>query len=187
VIRDIGDIDLGDWSPDGQFLLYELRDHSTAVQNLWLMPVAGDRQPQLFLRTDFNKVDPQFSPGGRWVAYSSDESGTSEVYVQSFPDPRSRWQISTSGGKRPRWRRDSKELFYLAANDTLMAVPVDSGVAFKAGAPKMLFTSPNAGKQAETYFDVSSDGERFLFNVVVQPPKPSSITVVLDWMADVKK
>jgi Tol biopolymer transport system component len=183
VSRDFGSLILDHWSPDGQFLLFELFDHSTAIHNLWLMPVAAGRQPQLFLRTNFNKVDAQFSPDGRWVAYGSDESGTSEVYVQSFPDSRSKWQVSTNGGKLPRWRRDGRELFYFEANDTLMAVPVDSGVAFNARAPKALFASPNAGKGVETRYDVAPDGERFLFNVVAQPAKPSSITVVLNWQS----
>jgi eukaryotic-like serine/threonine-protein kinase len=187
VKRDFGSVVLDQWSPDGQFLLYELFDHTTAVHNLWLMPTAGDQPARLYLRTDFNKVDAQFSPDGQWVAYGSDESGKSEIYVQSFPDPASKWQVSTNGGKRPRWRRDGKELFYLALNDALMAVPVGSGVRFTAGTPRLLFAAPGAGGALETRYDVSPDGQRFLFNVLAQPAKPSSITVVLNWTADVKK
>jgi eukaryotic-like serine/threonine-protein kinase len=187
VTRDFGSVILDHWSADGKLLLFEMFDHSTATHDLYVMPIGADRQPRLFLRTDFNKVDAQFSPDGRWVAYGSDESGSSEVYVQSFPDPRSKWQLSTNGGRRPRWRRDGKELFYLGTNHLLMAAPVDSGRTFGAGRPFALFESPNVGKGIETQYDVSPDGQRFLFNVVARAAKSPSITVVLNWTAELKK
>ena len=187
VKRDFGSLVLDHWSSDGRYLLFELFDHSTVIRDLWFMQVAADEQPRVFLRTLFNKIDAQFSPDGRWVAYASDDSGTFEVYVQSFPDPRRKWQVSTNSGKRPRWRRDGRELFYLTASDTLMAVPIDSGTAFSAGTPKALFESPNAGKGIKSRYDVDPGGERFLFDAVAQGATPPAITVVLNWTADTKR
>jgi serine/threonine protein kinase/Tol biopolymer transport system component len=188
VKRDFGSVVLDHWSPDGRYLLFELFDHTTAIHDLWFTQVvAAEQQPRVFLRTPFNKVDAQFSPDGRWVAYASDDSGEFNVYVQSFPEPRNKWQISTNGGRLPRWRRDGKELFYLTAGDMLTAVPIDSGGEFRAGAPKPLFESPNARKRIKGRYDVHPSGDRFLFDAVAEGAKPPAITVVLDWTADVKR
>ena len=92
--------------------------------DLWVLPLFGDRKPFPFVATSVNKGNGQFSPDGRWVAYQSNESGRYEVYVQPFPGPGGKWQVSTDGGIAPRWRRDSKELFYIAPNGKLMAVPI---------------------------------------------------------------
>lgn len=128
-----------DWSPDGQYLLYEVGDVKTG-RDLWVL-TAGDRKPFPYLNTPFNERQGQFSPGPasgpRWIAYTSDESGQSQIYVQSFPAGAGKFQISAGGGNQPRWRRDGKELFYIAADGKLMAVEVKTAPTFEAGARRL--------------------------------------------------
>ena len=112
-----------DWSPDSRFLLYQHGDPKTGW-DLAAMPMMGDRKPTVVASTPFEERGGQFSPDGRWVAYQSNESGRSEIYVQSFPGPGGKWQVSTAGGTDARWRPDGKELFFLAPDAKLMAVSV---------------------------------------------------------------
>lgn len=129
-----------------------------------------------------------FSPDGRWVAYRSNESGEGEIYVAPFPGPGEKIRISSTGaaGGYPRWRRDGKELFYLASDRTLVAVPVDGqGSKFEAGVAKSLFqTRPSLGRDP---FDVSPDGKRFLILTTPQETADEVVTVVLNWTAALKK
>ena len=123
----------------------------------------------------------EFSPDGRWLAYVSNESGREEVYVQAFT-PSSlhsgRWQISTFGGSAPRWRRDGRELFYIASDQKLMAAPVASNGTFQAGPPKPLFQTRSSGFLR---YDVTANGQRFLVNTTLVDPSSSLPTVVLNW------
>src|SRR5262249_39294339 len=89
-----------DWSPDGRFVLFRKTDPQTGV-DLWVLPVSGDKRPSPFLKTPFDEWDGQFSPGGKWIAYESNESGRFEIYVQPFPGPGEKFQISTNGGAQP--------------------------------------------------------------------------------------
>jgi hypothetical protein len=105
------------------------------------------------------------SPDGRWIAYTSDETGNPEVYVQSFPTPGGKWQISTSGGADPRWRRDGRELFFISSDRKLMAVEVKSDSVFQAGLPRELFATGVSGLvDVRTHYAVTTDGRRFLVN-----------------------
>ena len=149
------------WSPDGKFLLYLALPGSVATGNdLWVLPTSGDRQPFPFLQTRFSETAGQFSPNGRWIAYISTESGRPEVFASAFPDAGGTRQVSTGGGTFLRWRRDGKELYYLALNGTLMAATVNSDrAAFEVTAVKPLFATSLYG---DFPFDVSPDGQRFL-------------------------
>src|ERR1017187_2296929 len=99
-----------------------------------VLPLTGDRKPYPFVRTQFSEDEGIFSPDGKWVAYESDESGRSEVYVRPFPGPGTPFPISTGGGANPRWSRDRKELYFVAPDSMLMAAPVTArGAAFVAG------------------------------------------------------
>ena len=111
-----------DWSVDGHFIVYETEDAKTEV-DLWALPLLGDQEPFPFLQTEFPEREGSLSPNGSWMVYDSTESGRREVYVQSFPTPGSKWQVSTQGGSTPKWRKDGRELFYLANDNRLMAVP----------------------------------------------------------------
>ena len=181
-----------DWSRDGRFLLYVDYDPKTK-QDLWVLPVSdgapGGRTPAVFLRTESNENQGQFSPDGRFVAYTSDESGKFEVYVSTFPTSGGgKWTISNGGGTQPRWRRDGKELLYFTGDGKLMSVDVTPGAAFKAGAQKVLFQAPIYGtaNSTQTRWDVTPDGQRFLINTV-SGDASVPLTVVLNWQAALKK
>ena len=136
-------------------------------------------------RRTFDERQGQFSPDGKWIAYQSNESGRFEIYVQPFPGPEGKSLISTNGGGQVRWRRDGKELFYIALDGRLMAVPVQpasSGQAVDSGTPVPLFATPVGGApQVRQQYIVSSDGQRFLMKTVTEEAGPSPITVILNW------
>jgi hypothetical protein len=185
-----------DWSRDGRFLLYAKVDPKTNC-DLWVLPLATDGTrggtPAPFANSAFNEDQGQFSPDTHWIAYVSDESGRFEVYVRPFPVPPgggSKTQVSRGGGMQPRWRRDGKELFYFSLDGNLMAVDATQGPMFKAGVPRSLFRSHIARHGKEPPLDsfawgVTPDGKRFLINTVKTASR--SITVVLNWDAELKK
>jgi serine/threonine protein kinase len=175
-----------DWSRDGRFIIYRsLVDPNQG--DLWVLPLFGDHRPYPFVATPANEAYAQFSPDGRWVAYYSDKSGQYEIYVQPFPGPGGELLVSNAGGTQPRWNRNGKELFYIAADGKLMSVSVQrttDGQTFKLGTPVELFAThlvavvPSAQRQQ---YAVSPDGQRFLMNVPVENASVSPITVVLNW------
>jgi serine/threonine protein kinase len=181
-----------DWSKDGRFILYQRPGEKTG-QDLWIAPLSGDRKPYPYLQTQFEEQDGQFSPDGKWVAYSSNESGQYEVYVQSFPPSGAKFPISSGGGSEPQWRNDGKELFYLVADQTLMATAVELGRSasepFWAGLPKPLINVPPASTIGRTRrsYAVSNDGQRFLITDVGRVGNASPLTVVLNWQARLKE
>jgi len=170
-----GDVNLDDWSQDGKHLIYE--DDGT-----WALPLVGDRKA--FPITTSNDSDinyPQVSPNGRWMLYQSNESGRLEVYAVPFGGGQGKWQISNSGGIWPRWRRDSKEIFFSTLDGVLTAVPVsDITGQLQVGGARPLFRLPGSA------YDVYPDGQKFLVNVLGdQNAKP--ITLVTNWTAELKK
>jgi hypothetical protein len=167
-----------DWSRDGRYLL------STNNGDLWIL---ADGKSNPFQRTEFNESDGQFSPDGKWIAYTSDESGRPEVYVQSFPASGGKWLISIAGGSQPRWRRDGKELFYLAPDGKLMAVPVNTGAGFEYGTATVLFQAPIQEFPSTIGYAVASEGQRFLIRGISKEAKASPITVMTNWQALLKK
>ncbi len=175
-----------DWSSDGQFIVYQTHNPKTKW-DLWVLPMPGDRQPFPFLQTEFNEQQAQFSPDGKWIAYTSDESGAPEVYVQTFPASGGKWRVSTGGGNQPQWRRDGKELFYIAADRKLMAVDVKLGATFEAGVPKTLFsTRVLTLTEFRNHYAVTADGQRFLINSMIEEISATPISVVVNWTADLK-
>lgn len=174
------------WSADGRFLLYYRLDPKTR-QDLWVLPLAGDRQPALFLQTPFTDTNGRFSPDGRWIAYTSDDQGRYEVNVQPFPASGGKWQIST-GGQLPCWRSDGKELYYLSLDGKLMAVEVKPGGSFEATAPRALFDLAPAWALGGTRsYTVTAAGDRFLFIRAREEAASLQFTVVTNWTAEVKK
>jgi hypothetical protein len=174
------------WSPDGRFIAYVTVDPKTDSSDIWIVPVSGDRKPTPFLQTKSDEGHARISPNGRWMAYSSNESGTMGVYVTRFPEREGQWTVSTTGGNFPVWRRDGRELFYRAADGVLMAVPVAPGSEFTPGAPIPLFR-PQAAIGAlglGTFYDVAPDG-RFLVNIFLERTSPPA-TVVLNWRAGIE-
>jgi WD40-like Beta Propeller Repeat len=169
-----------DWSADGRFLAF-MTVGGPGRSDIWILSLA-DGKTTPYLSTEFDESDAQFSPDGRWMAFSSDESGKLEVYVQSFPGPGGKWQISTSGGAAPKWRRDGKEIFYLAPDGKLMAVDVQAAATFEVGVPKALFDT-RCKKAPTREYDVSSDGQRFLVNQALGETTATPITLIQNWSA----
>ena len=175
-----------DWSRDGKFLMYNYQ-LSPANIYLYVLPLAGDRKPVPYLKTEFRTSQGQFSPNGQWVAYRSLESGRAEIYVQGFSldssQPRGKWQISVDGGEIPRWRRDGKELFF-HYGDGYFAVDVKSdGSSFQAGIPKPLFATPAVVTTtgAGSPFVVTHDGQRFLVLAPVEKTSNQPLEVLVNW------
>ena len=175
-----------DWSRDGRLILFVEQSPETGY-DLWVLPLEGERKPVPYLQTEFNEVMGQFSPDGRWVAYVSNESGRGEIYVQPYPADGGKWQVSTDGGRQPRWRADGKELFYLTADDRVMAAEIEAGETFQPGVPHMLFRAPGVNPLLPDnfyHYDVSDDGQRFLIDVAAEESQQSPVTIVLNWQAE---
>ncbi len=154
---------------------------------LFVLPLLGDRKPVPFPNAKFEYGFGQFSPDGRWVAYRSNESGRNEIYVAPFPGPGGKWQISTAGGDRPRWRRDGSEVFYLSPDNKMMSATVGGkGASFEVGAVKPLFET-RVVTGGRNQYTVSADGQRFLIDTSPEQAASAPITVVLNWTAGLKK
>jgi Tol biopolymer transport system component len=176
------------WSPDGQTLAFIDMNPETGY-DLWILPLnAGKRR--VFLQTPFNESAPRFSPDGHWLVYISNESGRYEVYVQPYPGPGGKVQISTEGGTEPVWNPSGRELFYRNGNK-MMVVDVTTKLSdFRASKPRVLFdgqflpspaTAPN--------YDVSPDGQRFLMIKAADAGAgpPNQINIVFNWFEELKK
>ena len=175
-----------DWSADGRFLLYDTLDRQRGF-DIWALPLEGTRTPVPLVQTDFNEGLAQFSPDGRWVAYQSDRTGRVEVYLRPFPGPGADVRVSVDGGSQVRWSPDATELFYVAADNRLMAVPIrilSDGKAIEPGTPTALFTTILSGAAGPTYkqqYMVSPDGKSFVMQSAVGQPTASPVTVIVNW------
>jgi eukaryotic-like serine/threonine-protein kinase len=168
-----------DVSPDGKWLLL-------STDKLELLPLTGaDRKPTKFSPTDAGQASGQFSPDGRWIAYSGGEMpGRRYIYVQPFPATGAKWQISGEGALFPRWRKDGKELFFHTTDGQIMAAAIktDSRGSLEHGAPQALF--PLAASELYYHYQPSADGQRFLVLVPAAGEKPAPINVVLNWESE---
>ena len=183
------------WTPDGRTLLYMEGDVAGGYDILSLS-LEGDRKPQAVVQTPFNELYADLSPDGRWLAYVSNQSGRAEVYLQHYPGPGARQQISVDGGTAPAWSRDGRELFYIttpgvggqAALTKMMVVPVQSKPAFTAGTPRMLFEGRYGATANIRGYDVAPDG-RFL--MVQQKDRPAmrvaEMIIVQNWVEELKQ
>ncbi|HET6372703.1 MAG TPA: protein kinase [Candidatus Polarisedimenticolia bacterium] len=184
-----------DWSADGRFVVYS-SSSGTEKSAVWILPRFGERKPYVFVQGDHFVGEARFSPDGRWLAYTSDESGRAEIYVTPFPQAASKWQVSAEGGTSAKWRRDGKELYYLSADSRLVAVDVGTGGdIFQVGAARPLFqvllrTGPSRFDLSSTSeqigYDSAPDGTWFVVN---SPPEgsPPPITLITNWSADLKR
>ena len=188
------------WSRDGRFILYGRGALSLTQADIWVLPLEGDRKPRLFVQAPAAAYDGQFSPNGRWVAYTSKESGRDEVYVVPFDAARvlnpgsgssasasggGKWLVSASGGRFPRWRRDGKEIFYLSPASQMMAAQVEEkGNSIELRTPQVLFRSGVEAPSGAPY-DVTPDGKKFLINVISEQSSP--LTLLVNWTANLKK
>ena len=174
LFRGEGHAHASDWTPDGRTLVFTNTVPATGV-DIWILPLEGDRKSRPFLQTPFNENWPRLSPDGRWLAYESNESGRNEVYVQPFPGPGGKWQVSTDGGGRPVWASSGRELFYRNGNRVMFA-PVQPGTSFTAGTPSTLFEG-----RFEDAYDVAPDGKRFLMLRTQDAALVPQVNMVLGW------
>ncbi len=180
------------WSKDGRYLVYNFTPTAmpSAPRDIYALPLFGDRKPFPVVQSRFDERTSQFSFDGKWLAYQSNESGTWQAYVVSFPAGAQKHQISTKGGAQPRWRRDGKELYYLTLDGKLMAVDITAGAKIESGAPRLLFDTKLTADVVSNQYAVTPDGQRFL---VLMPAAettqaaPTPITVILNWTAARKK
>jgi eukaryotic-like serine/threonine-protein kinase len=187
---DAANANVNDVSRDGRFVVYVVTRPWSEGGGLWVMPLIGDRKPYLFGGPPRGaRGHAQVSPDGRWLAYTSTELGRDEVFIQTFPQPGSLRRVSVDGGVQPRWRRDGRELFYVASDQTLMSVVVKNPTTLELGQPSPLFRLNDVflgPTSTPTMYEVTPDGQRFLL-----PGPPSEavapITVVLNWTAALKQ
>lgn len=177
----------GSFTPDGRAFLFSESAPKTG-QDIWVLPLEGDRKPRVFLQTQFNEITPQVSPDGRWVAYNSDESGRYDVYLQPFPGPGGKHQISTEGGREIVWGANG-ELVY-RNGDKMMAVEIKTQPVLEVGKPRVLFEGHYEMNPLGPipFYDMSADGQRFL---MIKPSEQASaatqINVVENWFEELKR
>jgi Tol biopolymer transport system component len=175
-----------DWSSDGRFLLYDVLDPKGGF-DMWALPFEGNRTPFPVVKTEFNEGLAQFSPDGRWIAYQSDRTGRLDVYLRPFPGPGADVGVSVDGGSQVRWNPDGSELFYVAADNRLMAVPIrfaEDGTSAEAGKPVALFMTILSGAAGPAYkqqYMVGPDGRSFVMHAAVGEGSTSPIRVILNW------
>jgi Tol biopolymer transport system component len=173
-----------DWSRDGASILFTSQSSDTGF-DLWALPMSGDRKPFPIVKTKFDEMFATFSPDGRYVAYMSAESGRMEVYVQEFPEPRNKSQVSTGGGSEPFWRADGRELFYRSGT-RVMAVPVHTSETFTPGSPAPIFETRFAAVTVRAHYRPAPDGQRFLVLAPLGRDAVQPAAVVLNWTAALK-
>jgi serine/threonine protein kinase len=170
------------WSPDGRYLTFNQTDPTTGW-DIWLLPLEGDRKPVPYLHSRFNEYGGFISPDGHWISYYSDESGKPEVYVQSFPTPGNKYQVSTSGGGGGIWTKDGKEILFFSLDGTVLTADVQTVPTFKTGTPRVLFKA----RQDAVGTAGTADLQRFLQSVPVGAAAPTTITVEVNWASALKR
>jgi len=169
-------------SSDGKHLAFLRRNPGQGGADIWIMPLSARKKPFPFIENEFDKGFPTFSPDGRWLAYSSSESGRFEVYVTPFPGAKSKWQVSGSGGTFPRWRADGKEIFYLGADHRIRATEIAArGSSVRIGSTEMLFRVQTVPLPISP-FDVTADGRRFLMNAMPSVQEDQEpVALLINW------
>jgi Tol biopolymer transport system component len=180
---DDAEVGVTDWSRDGRRLAIQVLPASRRW-DLKTLALDGGSKPVDFLATDTSEHSARFSPDGRFVAYASNESGSNEVYVQTFPPGGGKWQISNGGGSTPFWREDGKELFFVSPDDTVQSAPVSTGATFEPGIPKALFKRAlERSGILRNRWCPTADGQRFVVNAAREIAQSSPFSVVVNWPA----
>jgi serine/threonine protein kinase/Tol biopolymer transport system component len=174
-----------DWSVDGRFVLYTVIGTFPATTDIWALPLFGERKPFPVAQTEFAESLGTFSPDGRWIAYTTDETGQLNVYVQPFLRAGAKHRISPNGGRNAHWRADGRELFYLDLNGAMTAVPIDLTASSPAGLPTTLF--PAGAVSVNNMYAVTKDGQRFLVNKPQNAGATAPLTVIVNWTSTLQK
>ena len=177
-----GSVSMTDLSPDGLHALTIVQTPDI-VSDIWIVPIdlSEDAEPEVFLESPFVELDARFSPDGRFIAYTSNESGRKEIYVRPYPRASGQWKVSTDGGEEPRWRGDGRELFYVTPDERLEVVSVSMTPTFEPGVPQTVFEL-QLGPARNSRYDVTRDGQRFLVSVQ-QDDSIAPITITVNWLA----
>jgi Tol biopolymer transport system component len=170
-----------DWSSDGRYIAFTSAGNAGANE-VWALPLFGDRKPFAVIETPSNGSNGVFSPNGRWIAYQANENGRPQIRVQTFPPTAGPLEVSKTGGIQPMWRQDGKELFFLSPESRMMAAAVDTGGQFESGTPIPLFTVATIPVSIARQYAVSKDGRRFLVNTIQQQSTTTPLTVVMNWL-----
>ena len=175
-------------SRDGRYLAYQRRAQGgTTGEDIWVLPLFGDRKPFPLVQTPYLDGTPAVSPDGKWMAYSSDENQRREIYIVPFPRGGAKWQVSNAGGLAPKWRGDGKELYFMGYDYALKVVDVAASAnAVQQGTPHGLFSSTLQGLDFGLFY-VTPDGKRFLLNGVDMQEGDTPLTLVTNWAAELKK
>lgn len=171
-----------DLTADGQFVIYH-NPSANRGWDLWLFPTADRSKPNPVVQTEFNEVYGTVSPDGRWLAYTSDETGSMQVYVRAFPAAGQKAQVSVRGGYEPKWAAKGNELYFISPGRKLMSVKLQAGASFRVAVPEELFELPLPEPVAAfaNSYEVTADGRRFLVNTLIPDSPSSPISVVLNW------
>jgi serine/threonine protein kinase len=181
VSGDMKGITATDWSRDGKYIFYSRVISGGPTQEIWVVPLEGDRKPRLALPRG---TKARLSPDGHWLAYQSSESGTVQAYVVAFGGGQGKWQVSSNGGIQPQWSKDGRELYFMDPGYNLFAVPVkDTGGALQFGVAQTLVSNWSA---PQVFYDVAPDGKKILLDRVSQQVS-QSVTVVTNFAAELKK
>ena len=181
----------GSWSPNGKTLVFQ-EDSAETGSDIWTLSIEGERAGRPLLQEKFNERQPLFSPNGRWILYVSDESGRDEVYLQPFPGPGAKRQVSAEGGTNPLWNPNGGEIFY-QNGDRMMAVEVKSEATLALDTPRMLFQRDmSIGRLARLFsfspYDVAPDGQRFvMIDDSESDPPPKQLILVQNWSEELKR
>ncbi len=171
------------WSPDGSYIAFNSSTSDYGIRDIWLFSM-NDGGAKPLIESPFSYEGLVFSPDGRWIAYSSDETGQSEIYLQNFPEPKQKYQVSVGGGMGPRWRGDGKELFYRALDDSLMVVSLETGSELKLGALVPLFRVNSRFQDSPTDYDVAPDGQTFVVNTPIMDDKIVPMSLLVNWSSE---
>ena len=174
--------DVHSWSPDGKTLVFMQMTPETSL-DLWMK--SGDQPPRPWLKTRFRELLAVFSPDGKYVAYTSDESGQYEIYVRPVSGEGAMWQVSTEGGEESLWSKDGRELFFRNGPKWMVA-EVTTAPQFKAGPPRLLFEGPYRNVPGVSY-DVAADGRFLMLEEYHKQPPPTQLQVVLNWSEEVTR
>jgi dipeptidyl aminopeptidase/acylaminoacyl peptidase len=178
------------WSPDGKYIAFSRRGPAVG-SDIWVLPMSGERKPFAVVQSAFDETSGVFSPDGKWIAFTSDESGQPAVFVQAFPGPGIRHPVSPGGGHHAIWPGDGRELFYLSDSGNpganLMAVSVNLSGGVDLGKPRPLFRAGAPRFSDGQIYAVTKNRERFLVNARPDRPVTEPLTIVMNWIAALRK
>ncbi len=177
-----------DWSPDGRYIAYQSNGDPKTKNDIWLLPMFGDRQPIPFVHTEFNESPGTFSPDGRWLLYTSDETGRNEIYARLVDGSGGKYQITTDGGRKPIWKSDMKRLYFSSMERKLVEAFVRTGPSsIVVDSVRTLFDYESRGIVGNTISDISSDAKRVIGVVTESKQTSAPITLVINWDEELKK